>query len=846
MLLSIAMGVAIVFSVDIANHSAKRAFALSLDSVTGRTTHQLSTGSEGTDESIYTELRTSLGIRQSAPIIEGSFTIRGESSENPSSSRQAEHLQLLGVDLFAEPMFRNQLNTLQADSDSRFSARQRLALLEPGTVILGNTTATRHGLTIGDRFDVVAAGQTRQLQLVNVIDVNDQAVFDSLALVDISTAQQLLNMHGKLSRIDLIIDHQQTHDQLLKWLANKNLPADSLVEAARRNSALQEMTTAFHTNLLAMSLLAILVGAFLIYNTITLSVLERRYLFGQLRMSGISRRALFFSILLEAACFAAVGVLLGLILGYALGGLLLHLVTRTINDLFFTLDVRRLDVSLLSIIKTVAVGLFAALLATLAPAREAANSPPVTLTRRSSLETRTHKLIPLLSALGLLGIAAGYILLSIGQSLWLAFLALFVIVLGYSLLVPLCLLGLTHASDKLFSGQSMRSIKQLTGPIGQYPVRSLSASLSRTAVAIAALVVAVSATAGVGIMIGSFRASVTDWLEQSLQADIYLRDQHTISNPLSAVAVDQQQTLDGIVGRRKARLRETDVEGLPSNLLALELSGIAEGGFPLISTDTPETGFWQQWQQQSAVIISEPLARKHAKQVGDTISILTASGRESFPIAAIFTDYNAGSGLVVMPMPQYRSRWQDEVINTIGIHLDTSQSADARQQTLISIRRIASEHNLLFRSNADIRDLSLNIFDRTFAITHVLRLLTIGVAFVGILSALLALMLERRREFAVLRSLGLTPQELRRLMFWQTGLMGALAGLLALPLGIMMSSILVNVINLRSFGWSMQFQLPSGVLIESLVLAAIAALLAGCYPAWKLSRLSPADALRST
>ena len=148
------------------------------------------------------------------------------------------------------------------------------------------------------------------------------------------------------------------------------------------------------------------------------------------------------------------------------------------------------------------------------------------------------------------------------------------------------------------------------------------------------------------------------------------------------------------------------------------------------------------------------------------------------------------------------------------------------------------------RSNTDIRDRSLEIFDRTFAITHVLRLLTIGVAFVGILSALMALSLERRAEYAVLRSLGITPAELRRLLFMQTGLMGIIAGVLALPLGIAMSKILVSIINVRSFGWSMEYIIPAGVLIESIALAIIAALLAGLYPAQKLSRLSPAEALR--
>ena len=175
--------------------------------------------------------------------------------------------------------------------------------------------------------------------------------------------------------------------------------------------------------------------------------------------------------------------------------------------------------------------------------------------------------------------------------------------------------------------------------------------------------------------------------------------------------------------------------------------------------------------------------------------------------------------------------------------VDTGESAEV-EAIKSELRSIVAGEGLSLRSNIQIRDRSLQIFDRTFSITHVLRLLTIGVAFVGILSALMALSLERRAEYAVLRALGITPAELRKLLIIQTGLMGLIAGVLALPLGIAMSQILVSVINVRSFGWTMDFVIPPKVLLESLVLAIIAALLAGIYPAQKLSGLSPAEALR--
>jgi len=869
MLISIALGVSVVFSVDIANHSAKRAFALSLDSITGRTTHQITGGTNGLDEKIYTQMRTDFGMRNSAPIIEGSITILGNENSQPAdngnssdANTNGENLQLIGVDMFAEPMFRNQLDNLQNSPDSSTGVGDRLALLQPGSLLLADTTAQRLGLQIDDVITVDVNGRTHQLHLLNLLVTGDQPVPDNIAMTDIGTAQSILDFHGRLSRIDLVFENDAIAAQDLakiKTLSNEL----NITEASRRNNALQQMTTAFHTNLLAMSLLAILVGAFLIYNTATLSVLERRTVFGQMRLLGVQRGDLFIAILLEVTGFAIVGIIAGLILGYALGGVLLHLVTRTINDLYFTLDVRRLDVSAFSIIKAVFIGLCAALFATLMPAREAANTAPISLTQRSTLETSTRKLVPLISIMGIAGLLIGFVILWLSHSLWAAFLALFLIVLGYSMLIPKCLLLLTDRHKTTKPSPTRKS--NTSGAMGQYPLRSLGASLSRTAVAIAALVIAVSATAGVGIMIGSFRVSVSDWLEQSLQADIYLRDAQSINNLLPDTLLPSINGMDSISGMRSVRLLDIDIEGLPSRLMSLDLSGDAKDGFSFLDNHSSARRS-ELWLEQGAIFITEPLANAHNVTFGDTLRLQTDSGEREFNIAGVFTDYAASKGMAVIAQDHFQQHWQPKISATSDTENDTSENSDTKQnnaqlntlgisfqrdvskaekkQSIEKIRTLANQHGLLMRSNNELRDLSLAIFDRTFAITHVLRLLTVGVAFVGILSALMALSFERSREFAELRSLGVTPPELRKLLYLQTGLMGLIAGVLAIPLGILMSYILVSVINLRSFGWTMQFQITPTVLLESLLLAAIAALLAGCYPAWKLSRMSPAEALR--
>ena len=845
MLVGMALGVAVVFAVDIANQSAKRAFSLSLDTVTGRTTHQINGGAQGMDESVYTKLRTELGFRQSAPVVEGSLTLLS------AGKTGRETLQILGVDLFAEPMFRSNVSGADVPDDNTIggerSARSSLELLSTGTVILGSSTALRLGLAIGDNVSVESTSSMQQLRLIGTVDTDRQAVFDSMAMVDISTAQELFESQGRLSRIDLILPEATTEARVK--LIEQTFPDLQVTQAARRNNALLQMTEAFHTNLLAMSLLALLVGAFLIYNTITLSVLQRRSLFGQLRVIGVSRQELFSSIMFETLIFAAIGTAAGLLLGYVLGSLLLNLVTRTINDLYFTLDVRRLDFSVFTLIKAVLIGLGAAFVAALAPAIEASNSEPITVIQRSSVEQRAGAVVPKLWFGGLLLLVVGGLILWITQqSLWWGFVALFCIVIGYSLMIPALLVALTS-----WGGRWSTKFLTSTHALGQYPLRSITASLSRTSVAIAALVVAVSATAGVGIMIGSFRLSVVDWLDNTLQSDIFIRSAESAGSDLPSGLTDQISVLPGIEEMRLLRAFDAETDITPLTVFAIKNTADSIGNYNFRDkANLPRSGKasglsaeqrWQQLLTTDSVYVSEPYAYKNGLKVQDTLNVSADEGVRAFTIAGIFTDYNAGRGFVVMSMDTYHRYWSDREISSVGLSLQPGTDSATISS---SLRELFDDYpgQFFMRSNTEIRDRSLTIFDRTFAITHVLRLLTVGVAFVGILSALMALSLERRAEFAVLRALGITPGELRNLLFMQTGLMGIIAGLLALPLGVLMSWILVSIINVRSFGWTMDFSVPPMVLLESIVLAVVAALLAGWYPARKLSQMSPAEALR--
>jgi putative ABC transport system permease protein len=247
---------------------------------------------------------------------------------------------------------------------------------------------------------------------------------------------------------------------------------------------------------------------------------------------------------------------------------------------------------------------------------------------------------------------------------------------------------------------------------------------------------------------------------------------------------------------------------------------------------------WQAFVQGKGVLVSEPLAYHRSIKLGQTITLQTDHGLKALPVLAIYRDYSATQGMLVIPRLLFERYWQDTRISSIGLKLKPDADAAVIEQQLQGLAaQIISPSPISIRSSKNIREFSLQIFDRTFAITNVLRLLVIVVAFIGVFSALMALFLEKGREYAILRATGFTPQQLSRLVFLQAAIMGLFAGLLALPLGSIMSLVLIDIINQRSFGWTMHTQFFASVPLQAIALALLAACLASLYPVKRLNQL---------
>lgn len=823
--LGVAVGVAVVVGIDTAGASARRSFRLATRALSGEATHVVRAGSQGVPEQTFVALALAPGAPPAAPVVQRSLALLEPARRT---------LDLLGVDPFSEGPFRGFASTGKGFDSA--------ALLRGDGAWMSSSTAAALGLAPGDELVFQVGSARRALRLAGLIEPSSElarAALADLVLVDLSTAQSLLGMRGHLSRIDLVLseDPAQTQRELAS-IAAQLPPGCSIEPASRRAETLAGMTRAFDINLRALGFLALLVGVFLVYNTMTFAVVQRRPLWGTLRSVGATRGELFRLVCGEALAVGSIGTLLGLGLGLALAQALVGLVTQTINDLYYVVSVRELAIEPRVLAEAALLGTGATLAGALFPALDAMRTAPRAVLDRAAPESRLRARIGWLALGGALLCAAALALLRMsGSNLPLGFAALFLMLFGAALLVP--------AATSLACRAVAPLAGALAGNLARIATRGITSHLARSSVAIAALAIALSATAGMGILVDSFRATVVRWLDTTLVADVYVSSPSSFSNRDSTVLSDElcQRMQSAPFVREATLFRDVELElgdGARVFASAAELRPRSRAAYRFLEGEAAE--IWPLFEQRDALIVSESLARRRALKRGSTLAVRTATGERPFEVLGVFRDYSSDQGWALLSRSTWLRGWGDGQVSALGLFLEDGVELEP---ALAALRALVPESEVVrVRSGAELEAASLEVFDRTFDVTRVLRLLAGVVAILGVVGALLAMELEREREMGVLRAIGLSPAGLRRVVLGQTGLIGALAGLFALPIGIAVALVLILVINARSFGWTLDVQIEPRVLLETFAIALGAALAAGAYPAWRMARLSPAQALR--
>lgn len=822
-LLGIALGIAVVCAVQLTQASARQALAYAQRSLGGPATHRLdaATGEElDLDERDYARLVLRWPQLHLMPVVSGHATFAADAGRS---------LAIVGVDLLAARALRGTTQRLGDAVD--FTA----LLTRPGTAVLNETTARRLGVTRGSTLALIVDGRARRLEIVGLAPAaGDGGPADELLVMDIASAQETLDAAGRLSAVDLVLP--RTGRRQLATALRHDLPAGwRLTANDTRLGAAREMTRAFDVNLAALSLLALLVGMFLVYNTVSFLALQRRPLFTRLRALGVSGRELSSVLAVETCLLGIVGIALGILLGRGVAGVLLQFVARTVNDLYYRAAIVEVATPPRLLAGIALLGLVATLAAALPPIRAVTRETVAASGRQEGGAVGTSPRLPLFLAVFVWGLGAT-LLAWPTRALWPGFGALFAFLLGAALPLPWLLGRLARA----LSRRPGLSLPLLLAS------RALAAHGHRAGLAAAALMVACATGLAITVMVASFRLSVTDWLTALLRADVYVnlgaaRGSDSV-RPLAAlrerVARLPEVAATSAVVRGGVRVRGLDA---PVQLLAYDLPPAARAGFRFLAGDAG--AIWRAWESEDIAIVTEPYAYRQRVHVGDELRIATAAGERRLRILGIYRDYANERGSIALSRATWRRHFPLRDDTGLGVYARRGGDVVVLEHGLR--RALADVPGLRIQSNAQLRALSLEVFDHTFAVTDLLRLLALGVAIVGIVSALLAQQMERLADYALLRALGVRAAELLRVVLWQTLLAGALAATFALPVGIALALLLIEVINVRSFGWTMSLHVPWTGLASVWLSALAAALVAGVYPALLATRRAPASVLRN-
>lgn len=805
-----ALGVGVVIAIELAGESAAGSFRSSLESLAGEADLEI-TAIGGVDENLLGQLVSLPYPVRFEPRVEG-FAFAG--GAGPA-------LTVAGLDLLHQ-------DVLERGDDLRESLEtlrdERSIWVSPD---LEWQRGERASLTINDKTrDYIVQGTFR-------------GGYERLVVMDIAPAQNALGKTGRLDRVEVCLPFGTELSDGQERI-RKVLPEGvSVRPRGARSEENRKMLAAFRWNLRVLSYISLVVGAFLIYNTISVSVVRRRAEIGILRALGATRAQVIAAFLAEAAFFGTGGALLGLFLGRGMAEGAVGLLAATVNSLYVSSAPAPVELTFSSVVLACVVGVSVALVSALAPAVEASRVAPVEAMARGRRDYQARIRVGrnlFFAVLLAFAAAAATQAPSIGGKPVFGYLAALLLVGALALAVPAIVIGLTRLKRAVFAS--------ILGVEAMLASRGLAAALARTSVLVGALSTAVAMMVSVGIMVGSFRETVSLWLDNQLRADFYLRPigggDANRQPTLSPALADELEQIPGVAAVDRFRLYDISYNGRPAFLGAGQTELVRRYGRVSFLPGYDREAILNELPHGDNVIVSEPFANKHEVRAGDMLELPLGRQNRGFRVLGVYRDFSNERGYIIMDRDVLLRYLPDPAPTSLAVFLARGVTMEAARK---AIERACGGHKVTIFTNRSLRAEAMRIFDRTFAITYALEAVAVAVAVMGIAGALLALVIDRRREMAILRFLGAAGGQVRRLILFEAGLIGLLANLAGLGLGFLLSLVLIFVINKQSFGWTIEFHWPVKLLLGGLTLVFAATVAAGIYPARIAVRLKPIEVI---
>lgn len=831
----IALGVASMTSIDIVNRSVIQSFEDSINNITGRAVLQITGAESGFSEAMLDRVQNVPGVEYAVPVIETNANL-AEGSERS--------FVVLGVDVLQD----NKVRDYSVTDDSADIPDPLLFLAKPDSVLLTKEMAKREGIQIDQKIKVQTVQGLKTFTVRGLLEPDGpaKAMGGDIAVMDIYAAQLAFGKDGRIDRIDVSINKGETLDEM-KARIQAALPEGYNIDTpAGRTRQIENLMTRFRNSMDFIAFMALFVGMYLIYNTVSISVVQRKREIGILRAIGATQGGIIRLFLAETAALALIASFLGIGLGILLAKLSISAVVQTVSSMYGRSQVTELAYSWPGMLKNVCIGVLASVFAAVFPARSSAHVTPVSAIRSvayaqngdalKSAQKRLSASLLALTAVIILAYKFAGPASPVRNS-------------GTTTLAGLCLtLGISLAAP-LFLRRFIRGYRALIaarlGAGGKLAGLNLEKNLSRNSVAVAAVFFSISLSVGSASMLNSAKLGVLDYIDAVDHSDIVITSGHPLASagaqtiPMPLGMLRELEALPGVrsvdpfrklfinMNGKRVLLEVVDVVTWPRNNTCTFIQG--------------EMKNIQSMRGRDEVTVNEIVANRLGLKPGDALVLPTPGGPRRFIAATIIVSYASDSGVIFLDMPIYEKYWNDHVADMFSVYVNPGTDVASVRDTIRN--RFQDTRKMFVLPALEFREEIKKLLNRSVVMNDAVNVLTLLIAGFGIIVTLLASVLERTREIGILRSIGMKRSQVSRVVLIESALIGVAGGLLGAAAGVVTGWINLEGFFRIDFGSSMAYHVHYPSIASALLLSVGISMLAGVYPAWRAAKINIVESL---
>ena len=837
--LGVALGVALYIAILIINKSTINSFKENINAMAGKATLTVSGGETGFPEEKLEIVQKFPGVKHAVPMVESHGFFR--------DGTQTESLVFLGVDMLKEQSVRTYKTTDEEGIDDPLTF-----LNQPDSVIMSNSFATIHHLKIDSKFEVATTNGRKTLTVRGLLTPQGaaKAYGGDLCIMDIDGARMTFGKTGKLDRIDIVTQEGIPIDALAIDLEKALGPGYHVDRPEGQQESMERLVRSYQMMLSFFSTLALLVGLFLVANSMNISVAERRREIGTLRAVGGTKSSILILFICESVIVGFLGAILGVILGRLLASYLVDLVTRSLsNQYLMTVKTSHLIFGWREIFVGLLIGTGASAVASIWPAWRATTVGPLEAMKRVEL-TPANQTGQIFSKVFYFGL---FSMVYFSLSSFLKWGERYEIFEHLNSIA--CLVGPALMAPPLVSicVRFLRPFNRFfNSTVSRLAQDGILKNSNRMASNVMTLVIGLMLVVLLSASNASFKNSIVGWFDRVFRADILVSSfGRVISFQVQPLAEELGRDIEKVPGvlmgpKRGAygiRFIHFRYEGKQLGLKAYDEPNPAENNFVFDLQDRPaaEATFELFHSKDLTAFVSENFVLHFGKKTGEIIEIDTPTGRQRIRIAGVIIDFASPEGVLYMDREKYKTIWKDSLVDGFG--LKAAKGVDPADLRKAIDYKFGAARGLMTVSNREMKLQIEKSIDDSFAYTKAIEVAALLVAALGLLNTFLISIMERTRELGMLRAIGMSRGQLFSLLVQEALFQGTFGSLLAVLMGAYVSWLWINNSLSHVLGWIVRFHFPIQTVLLTLFLGMGVAFLSALYPAWKAAHLEIREAL---